>query len=61
MRWDLCRGDDVEIVHRLGVAVAFVDGWHPDYFAGALNLGADIVSCRDPADARERLRAAEQR
>ncbi len=52
MRWDLCRPSDIEIAHAAGVAVTFVDGWHPACIDTAIRLGADSVSWHDPAEAR---------
>jgi glycerophosphoryl diester phosphodiesterase len=54
LSYDLIRPGDVEQAHALGVAVALVEMWQPD-FDFVTRSGADIVSWGDPAEARRRL------
>jgi len=54
LSYDLVRPSDIEQAHALGIAVALVEMWQPD-FDLAKNLGVDIVSWGNPKEAKEHL------
>jgi hypothetical protein len=54
LSYDVVRPQDVEQAHAVGVAVALVEMWRPD-FDLAQRLGVDIVSWGNPQEAKQRL------
>lgn len=57
LSYDLARPVDVEVAHGLGVAVSIAELFVPDW-PRALELGVDLVSYGDPAEARQGLAGA---
>jgi glycerophosphoryl diester phosphodiesterase len=56
MSYDLIYVEDVVKVQALGMAVALVEMWQPD-FERAVQLGVDIVSWGNPGEAKSTLQA----
>jgi hypothetical protein len=54
LSYDVVRPQDIEHAHALGVAVALVEMWHPD-FVMAHRLAVDIVSWGNPYEAKQQL------
>ena len=54
LSYGIARPADVEEIHRAGVAVIMGEMWRPDYEM-IKNLGLDIFSSSDPAQARKML------
>jgi len=54
LSYDVVRPQDVEQAHAVGIAVALVEMWRPD-FDLAQRLGVDIVSWGNPQEAKQRL------